>query len=189
MKNGIIALVGVAGLATAAFGQAGWRIDVSNNITGPGQNSAEVTVSAFYSAPDHAFGGGLFNVVASEAGWVAGSNEVILPPPSNPGTINGASITGITAGQVHFPPVVMANTANPLATWKATWSTNDFSPRSVSLSTVTTRFDVYISATTPQSVSRLTGLLEGAGEIRIVPAPSALALLGLGGLVAARRRR
>ncbi len=189
MKYGITALVGVAGIATAAFGQAGWRVDVSNNITGPGQNSAEITISAFFAASDHAFGAALFNVIADEAGWVAGSNEVLLPPPANPGVIAGGSITGITAGQIHFPPVVLANTANPIAAWKATWSTNDFSPRVVNVRTETTRFDVYISATTPQSASRLSGLLEGAGEIRIVPAPSALALLGLGGLVAARRRR
>lgn len=189
MKHGIIALLGVAGLATAAFGQAGWNIAVSNNITGPGNNSAVVTISARFSPADHAFGAALFDVNASEVGWVAGTNEVILPPPANPGTINGASITGITAGQIHFPPVVLANTANPIAAWRATWSTNNFSPRTVDITTRTTRFDVYLSPTTPQSESRLAGLMEGSGRIQIIPAPSALALLGMGGLVAARRRR
>ncbi len=186
MKNSIVALLGVAGLATAAFGQAGWNIAVSNQVT-PTTPSATVTVSAFFSAQDHAFAAALFALVAAEAGW--SGNTVLLPPPNNPGVINGGSIDGITAGQIHFPPVVNANPANPIAVFEATWSTGDFTPRSVDVNTRTTRFDAYISATSPASQSRLAGLLEGAGAIEVVPAPSALALLGMGALVAGRRRR
>lgn len=188
MKYGITALVGVAGLATAALGQAGWNISVSNNITGPGQNSTVVKVSARFSPSDHAFGAALFDVVAGETGW--SNNELILVATgTNPGVIDGARVNAVTAGQIHFPPLVFANTENPIDVWRATWSTNDFSPRQVQLRTETRRFDVYISATTPQSESRLAGLLEGSGQITIIPAPSALALLGMGGLIAARRRR
>jgi MYXO-CTERM domain-containing protein len=103
--------------------------------------------------------------------------------------IAGGDITGITAGQIHFPPPVPANPANPIKVFEATWSTANFAIRTVDLATRTTRFDVYISATSPASQSRLTTLMEGAGGIEVVPAPSALALLGLGGLVAGRRRR
>lgn len=189
MKNSIVALIGVAGLATAAFGQAGWRIDPPNPTVDPNNPSVVLSISAFFSAPDYAFGAALFGVHASEAGFEAGSNIVKLPPPANPGVNDGQNVTGITAGQVHFPPVVFASPDNPIKVFNVKWSTNDFTARDVQITTRTTRFDVYIDRNSPASQPRIQGLLEGSATIKVIPAPSALALLGLGALAAGRRRR
>ncbi len=194
MKRSITALVGLAcvtGVASSASAQGSWsHVNIKNangGVINPANPSVEVTISMMFDPQDYAFAAALFSLQADEAGW--SNNTVLLPPPGNPGTIVGGSINGITLGQIHFPPVVIANPENPIDLFRATWTTSDFTVRPVDVRTVTTRYDVYIDVNSPVSQSRLAGLMEASGEIRIVPAPSALALLGLGAFVAGRRRR
>jgi hypothetical protein len=194
MKSVIVGLVAVAGIAGAAFGQAGFNVGVEYGPSGsvnPGNPSAIVRISARFSPNDYAFAGGRFDVGASDGTW--SGNTLVGPiagsPGVNPGVLGGSNVTGVICGQVHFPPVLPGNNSNPILLWEATWTTNDFTARSVAVTTTTARFDVYPSSTSPSSQSRLSGLVEGAGDIVVTPAPSALALLGLGGLVAGRRRR
>jgi hypothetical protein len=194
MKTAVLGLIGIAGLASAAFGQAGFNVEVVYGPSGsvnPGDPSATVNISAFFSPNDYAFAGGRFDVGAGDGTW--SNNHLIGPiagsPGVNPGVLGGSNVTAVTVGQVHFPPVLPGNNSNPISLWSADWTTNDFTARSVPVGTTTARFDVYPSSTSPTSQSRLSGLVEGRGEIIVTPAPSALALLGLGGLVAGRRRR
>ncbi len=185
-----LAILAVAGMATAA-GAQGYEFRVSN-VVDMANPSATVELWASFSASDHAFAGAGLTASAGESGWVAGTPLELGNGEgigTAPGVIAGGDVTGIIAGQLHFPPPIQADVSNPIKIWQADWGTSDFTMRDVALSTTTTKFDVYVSPTTAVSESRLAGLTEGRGVIQVVPAPASLALLGLGGLAAARRRR
>jgi hypothetical protein len=171
--------------ACALARQASFEFEVDY---GPGrvalseQNpTCRVRVFARFSLNDYAFAAARFDVTASEEGW---SNNALIPPINaspgvNPGAINGAAVTGIIAGQVHFPPGLPAITNNPMALWEAEFTTSVFTVRQVSLRTLTTRFDVYPSSTSPSSQSRIAGFTESRAQILVVPPPGALVALAL----------
>jgi len=108
------------------------------------------------------------------------------------GDASATGVDGILAGQLNFPPaMIFADPSSPIAFWQATYTAPDdvTDGFDVALSTDTSRFDVYIDRERSASESRIDQLVEGSGTISVVPAPASLALLGLGGLAAARRRR
>jgi len=187
------ALVAVAGVAAAASAQS-VNIEVANPTLNPG-DSTLVTLSAGFDAADHAMAGILTDFISSVGsdGW---SDLAILEPMdgpgTNPGTGSSTGVDGIIAGQLNFPLAgIYADETNPIAFWSATYTAPAVvaDAFTVDLSTETSRFDVYIARDRSLSESRVADLTEGAGTINVVPAPASLALLGLGGLAAARRRR
>ena len=187
------ALVAVAGVAAAASAQS-VDIAVSETTIGPGESTV-VTLSAGYGAGDYAVAGIETNFISSVGsdGW---SDVALIAPMDGPGTSAGApsgtGVDGILAGQLNFPPAgIYADDSNPIAFWTATYTAPADVPDAftVDLSTDTARFDVYVARDSSASESRLGSLAEGAGAINVIPAPASLALLGLGGLAAARRRR
>jgi hypothetical protein len=185
MKTFTVCCIG-AWLAGSAFAQPQWHIEVSNIIT-PEQPRATVSLRATFDPHDHAFAVALLGVRASEPGWM--ERWVLLPPPYSEGNVAGLFIRGITVGQIHFPPTVPANPANPILVYEAVWATDDFRPRLIDVHTKTSRFDVYISPTSPASQSRINSLAEGHARIQVVHGPSAAALLGIAMLGVLRRRR
>lgn len=189
-----IAVLAAAALASGAG--ADWQFEVSGDIT-PSSPTVTVRLLGGFPRADFAVAGAILDIHASEAGW---SELELLPvqiPPTpvpgpypdpqgrTPGEISGGDVTGAVMGQLHIGPFV-ADPTNPLPMWEATFSTSDFTPRDISLSTTTHKFLVYYD---PIPIGGPRTMGEGAGVIRVIPAPGGLALLGLGGLAAARRRR
>ncbi|MFG0282837.1 MAG: hypothetical protein ACF8R7_00305, partial [Phycisphaerales bacterium JB039] len=154
---------------------------VSNDIS-PARPSATVTLYAGYDpggyAQAFAFAGAGLEVGASEPGW---SSQQTLPGGSGPGSDGGAlapggaRVEGLNVNQIHFPPGgVFADPTNPLPVWQATFEVTDFSARSIDIFTETSDYFVYTDLY-PSRQSRLDTLIEGAGVIRVIPAPGASA--------------
>lgn len=205
MKNGIVALVALAGIASGASATNTWLVDVtySNVLAGAIVNAGDtaiVTISAQFDDNLYAFAGGAFNVNTSEdadGSWSLFGRD-IKGPGTNDGTAVGGDVNGIITGQLQFPIAgIFAKTDNPILAWHGTFTTNDLSPHVVTLDTVTAKFDAYLDQDLDgdgfadgTSESELASLIEGHADIQVgVPAPGAAALLGLGALAAGRRRR
>ncbi|MCH9057500.1 MAG: PEP-CTERM sorting domain-containing protein [Planctomycetes bacterium] len=113
----------------------------------------------------------------------------------------GASYTGASNVQLHIPPlgpITIALQDNPILYATYEWTTTDFTIRTIDLTTSGT-FQFQVAEWGDPFGSPPTGgrtfqmwpddFSPGSGSFEVTPAPSALALLGLGGLVALRRRR
>ena len=189
-----LAALALAAAAPAALAQSEITIDVENPVLMPGE-STSVTLLAGFDAMDYAMAGVAGNLVTSvgSEGW---SEAMRVAPMDGPGTEPGVpSATGwdgIIAGQLNFPPTggIYADPTNPIAYWTITYTApaDVAAPFDVDLSTMTTRYDVYVAMDSSLSESRLADLVEGSGTIRVVPAPASASLLALG-LLAMRRRR
>lgn len=196
--------VGLAGTARGQMPNTGWFIDIDNPVLAPVGHasglpqSATITVIAkFDSSTDYAFAGGGFDFIASELG-VAGvnwRNAQLIAPLAGPGTTAGVvepfGASGILAGQLHFPPAgIFGDPSNPIAAWQIEYTATDFTPRLIDVETQTTGFFLYIDQASGASRSVLPGsLMEGLGQLQVIPAPGSLALLALGALAGAPRRR
>jgi hypothetical protein len=201
---GLAALTGpLTQTALAQMSPNGWIIKVRDPILAPVGHpsglpqSTVIEVCAKFDADlYHAFGAGTFDFLASETSapsdWSA--NMLIAPfnvDGTNPGTLSpgGDGATGVTPGQIFFPPLLPADTSNPALVWSITYTASDFTERCIDLETLTTRFDVYIGTLGESRSLDVSMLMEGTGKIQIIPAPGALGCLGLAGLTLVRRRR
>ena len=184
------AILAVAGIATAAVADHGIYMDIADATLLVGETTT-VTLSAQYgtSSTDYAIAGVATSLIGGGDNW---SDMMLLAPMAGPGTSEGLAtgngVDGIIAGQLNFPPAgIYADDTNPIAFWSATYTAS--AEGVFDLGTQTTKFDVYVARDSSLSESRLADMAEGRGTITVVPAPASLALLGLGGLAAARRRR
>ena len=195
MKNGIVALVALAGLASGASATNTWVADISySNPLGAiidAGDTATVQIWAQFDDNLYAFAGGAFNVMTDDDN---GSWSDIARDLKGPGTADGVAVggdvTGIISGQLHFPLAqIFADTSNPIKAWHGTFTTSDLSFRTVNLSTDSSKYSVYTDEAGTSS-DFIDSLIEAAGGIQVgVPTPGTAALLGLGALAAGRRRR
>jgi MYXO-CTERM domain-containing protein len=137
---------------------------------------------------EHVFSGANYDLVASDGEFID-AELILLFTGSNAGTLAGSRVSGAVIGQIHLPPFSPGMRGNPIWLARYEWITTDFTPRTVELSTEnTTQFRV-----TPLpgglTINLMSSFTPGSGSFNVTPAPSALALIGLGALVAARRRR
>ncbi|UYV13809.1 MAG: hypothetical protein NCW75_05865 [Phycisphaera sp.] len=193
-----ITLVSLATATAAGAQTASLNFDVIDpGPLSPG-DSTMVFLSAGFDPADYAIAGVLTDVLASAPRDLTGawSDMALIAPMDGPGTAAGApsgmgGVSGIIAGQLNFPPAgIYADSTNPIAFWSATFTAPADQPGGyvVDLSTSTSRFDVYTDRRSSLSESRLDGLVEGRGQIWVIPAPAS-ALVLLGGLGAALCRR
>ncbi len=185
-RNAIVLLIAVT-CCTNAWAQQGWHIELDRTTLTPAHPTVTIRLSAGYPTQGYiAFAAALLALHATEPGW---SNPVVLlPPPSNPGVISGPSITGITGGQIHFPPNFPANPANPIPFYEVQWTATEFSRRDIEFRTQTTRYEGYPHF--PMGTYNLLGWLhESRREVRIVPAPATVCVLAFAVAAVARRRR
>lgn len=169
-------------LAAATVAADGERLffDISNEIS-PDRPSAVVTLWAGFDAGDWALAGVSGDVLANEGNWFA---LELIEPLDGPGTTpgvragGGSTVEGYIAGQLNFPSDILADPSNPIAFWRAEIEVFDFTPRTIDLSTDTSRFDVYISRDSASSRSALADLEEAMGTVVVVPAPAASVVLG-----------
>jgi hypothetical protein len=189
------ALFVVAGIAAAASAQGvmtiSWTYSDNGNFDGiiDDGETGIATMWALMEPGATGFAGSIFDI-NGDARWADGVStfDNYLDELSGDGTNHGnGNITGIEAFQlpVAFNPNFDAS--NPIAIGQATYKPNSYAG---GVATFTSEnhlnFDVYTD-NFGTSVS-YTGVVT-PGAFTIVPAPASMALLGLGGLVAGRRRR
>ncbi|MEQ8845288.1 MAG: PEP-CTERM sorting domain-containing protein [Phycisphaerales bacterium] len=183
------AALGVATMASATVSPNTYEIRVSNPVS-PSSPSATVEVWASWDSDlFYAFAAAEWAITGDATGEFTGPASAFTDPGQENGVISGGDVTDIVTGQLQFPAGgLFADTSDPVLIWSATWSTTDFTARTVDLATETTRYNLYVDDTGLSSDVTST-VLEAAGQVEVIPAPASLALLGLGGLAAARRRR
>ncbi|MBL9031312.1 MAG: PEP-CTERM sorting domain-containing protein [Phycisphaerae bacterium] len=136
---------------------------------------------------------------AANPGGIAGGGNWALGGQGT-GQANG-DITAVQAGQFVLPGST-ANSLNPIGNiWRGTWNPSDYTSRNASISLVGAaasggqHSSILIEYGLdgngdPQYVAKfVSGVFGSTQPFAIQPAPSSLALLGLGGLIAGRRRR
>jgi hypothetical protein len=192
----IAAASGSLGLPVSGFAALNtFLFEVSNTIS-PDQPSATITLWGAFN-PDfpkwYAFGETKTEVLTQfDRGWF--SDPVAILDPwgfSKPGDVSpdGDLVAGIYAMQIYIPFSVYPDSANPLPLWSATWTTDDFTPRKVGLSTQSEFFALW-SAEGGLYDQFGIDFAEGSGAINVVPAPGAApALVGGAPWLARRRRR
>jgi len=200
-----LALVAVAGLASAAAAQTGSLSITSSAATVDTTGAAATFTLSVWGDADfgtHISGGGfamnavggagvVTDMVASSAAWGA------LGFQDNGHTGDG-NHAGMIFGQLIFPPFIPADPASALGAGPVLLGSFAVTVAANSAGTVdwTTAggvgdfiLEIFTDDGAAGSFTQLTAVTHGAASVNVVPAPSAMALLGLGGLVAGRRRR
>ena len=183
------AALGLASMAHATVTPNTYEIRVSN-VVSPGQPSTTVEVYAEWDADlFYAFAAAEWSLRGDTTGDFSGPGSAFTDPGQVGGTPASGDVMDIITGQLQFPSGgFFADTSDPILIWSGTWSTTDFTTRTVDLTTDTGRYSLYLDDTGLSSDVTST-VIEAAGQIEVIPAPASLALVGLGGLVALRRRR
>jgi hypothetical protein len=192
-------------------------VPVSNGVIDPGEG-AELRLSvsftpavgtAFQYTPPPGSGTGSVGGLASiffDLSASAGHNGTFHNLNRSPawgiggiGTIGADAVTAAQAGQ--FPlPGQTANPANPIGNiWRVRWTPTSYENRVVTFTAAKaaassgTGAALYIDYNNdpedPAYIAVNAGANFGSAQITVVPAPASIALLGLGGMVALRRRR
>ncbi len=200
-----LALVAVAGLASVAAAQSGSLSITSSAATVDTTGAAATFTLSVWGDADFgtAIAGGAFSLSAAGGAGIisdmsgAAADWAALGFQDN-GHAGDGNYNGLIFGQLIFPPFIPAapesmlgNGAVLLATFSVTAAAD--SSGTVDWSTGGGVGDFILEIFTDDggsgSFTQLTSVDFGGASVRVVPAPSAMALLGLGGLVAGRRRR
>jgi hypothetical protein len=192
----LASLIAVAGIAAAASAQGtitySWSVSDTGNGDGiiePGE-SALLVMTGTMNPGATGFAGSIFDI-RGVSNWDTGtvdSYENMLNALTDDGQLQGNNdILVIEAFQL--PPLFNPNfdASNPIELYKITWTPSDYTARTVELGdTNHLNNDVY---TDDFGTNVPYDGIAGVASFQVVPAPASMALLGLGGLIAGRRRR
>ena len=187
----LASLIAVAGIAAAASAQTitySWT--VSDTELSPGESAVLTLWATMDPMPAVGFAGSIYDIMGGanwDTGTISGATNLVDSLATGPGTFEANNdITGIEAFQLppFFNPSYDAS--NPIALYELTWTPNDYTARTVDVGDANHQNnDVYVDTFgTSVSYDGVTG----SARFNVVPAPASMALLGLGGLVARRRR-
>ena len=184
----------IAGLAVAATGAAAdilLEIDLSttNQVTisatsGLASQSASASnftgflLADFFATPGAGFGG----VLAADSGDLTTFNN---PSDGTPSGFVGSSSVGLNIWSFSSAGTVTVDGGAQAFSGSATWSLD--AAQYADFLAGASEGDIWFGADTDDDIAG--GSAVNIGTYRVVPAPSALALLGMGGMVATRRRR
>jgi len=203
MKSSI-ALVAIAGFAAAATAQTGSLSIVASASTVDSTTSTSLTLAVYGDADfGTAISGGGFALSAAGGAGVVTGMSVSVPAWgllgfADQGDGGNGNYNGVIFGQLIFPPFLPADPASLLGNGPVLLANFQVSIAANSSGLVewTTAggvgdfvFEVFTDDGASGSFTQLTSVDFGGASVNVVPAPSAMALLGLGGLVAGRRRR
>jgi hypothetical protein len=205
MKTRVIALSALAGLASVASAQTPsfqYSIQGAPAVMAPGATASITILCGFTPGvggivntpigprPVLGLSSGSFNIVGTVNGS-AFSSLALFAPYNFIGTTTGAaagsSVAGAIWGNGFGPPLGTVSTVNPTPLWSGTFTQGN-TATTLQLNPVGAH-GVWAGNPGEFAVESLSTATQGANVIIDVPAPASLALLGLGGLVAARRRR
>lgn len=182
----------LAGLTVAASGAAAdvlLEIDLSttNSVT---INATSGLASASASASN--FTGFLladfFATAGSPAGFTAGSGNLSTvgnPSDATPSLFQGSTSVGLNIWSFSTAGTVTVDAGAQAFIGSATWSLD--AAQYAEFLSASTSGDIYFGADTDDDIGGASVI--NIGTYSVIPAPGALALLGMGGMVATRRRR
>jgi hypothetical protein len=171
----------------------GSAITWNTEIGGTGTGLFRGLQAAFFDLVGGATAAGTWSNLLIDELW-----ELPIPNAAGTPVNNGARLNNIQIGQ--FPASqAQVNVTNPIEmVWTGTWTPDSYAERTENFAMANGNanpgpFPSFVIVRDPTiNTTVLVGTSAHSGgtfSIPIVPAPSSLALLGLGGLVAARRRR
>jgi len=203
MKNAL-ALIAVAGIASAASAQSGSLSITSSAATVDSTTTTSFTLSVWGDADfgTHISGGGFAMNAVGGAGVVTGMTAASTAWGAlgfeDLGYAADGNHNGMIFGQLIFPPFIPADPASALGAGPVLLGTFAVSIAANSAGTVDWStaggvgdfiLEIFTDDGAAGSFTQLAQVAQGSTSVNVVPAPSAMALLGLGGLVAGRRRR
>jgi hypothetical protein len=155
--------------AAPASADTAFIISISNRVT-EAQPSTTVELWATFEPDLYAFAGAKFDFHASpDVGGFSDPQRLLNGPGTKDGEVtpDGDSVEGMLVGQLGGCPIeCWPDTSNPILVWRVTWSTADFTSRTIALATTSTKFDVYIN-NNGVSDHFLHLLVEGSGLIEV----------------------
>ena len=202
MKNAI-ALIAVAGIATVASAQSGTLSIVASASTIDSTATTSFTLAVYGDADfGTAIAGGAFSLSASggagvvtdmvgaAAAWGALGEEDL-------GHAADGNYNGLIFGQLIFPPFINPDAGSMLGNGPVLLGniTVTIAADSAGVIDWTTGsagdffMEIFEDNGADGVFTQLSQVTQGTARVNVVPAPSAMAMLGLGGLVAGRRRR
>ena len=188
----LIAVAGIAAVASAQTLTYSWSVSDTGNGDGfiEAGESALLSMVGTMDPGATGFAGSIYQILG-DAEWAAGSVDSydnLLDALTNDGVLQGnGDITGIESFQL--PPLFnpFFDASNPIALYKITWTPASYDGQTVVVGDANhLNNDVY---TDTSGTSIPYDGVAGTATFQVAPAPASMALLGLGGLVATRRRR
>ncbi|MBO6513858.1 MAG: PEP-CTERM sorting domain-containing protein [Phycisphaerales bacterium] len=202
MKNAI-ALAAVAGIASAAAAQTATLNIVASQSVVDSTATTQITLSVYGSADfgTHIAGGAFSLSAAGGAGVVGGMAASAADwgafGQNDRGDAGDGNHTGLVFGQLIAPPFFPPSEDSNFTGGEVLLGSFvvDIIADSAGIVDWTVGADpigafvLEIFDEADGSLTQVTAASYGSARVEVVPAPSAMALLGLGGIVAGRRRR